>query len=315
MKTLPQSWVRIFVTLATVAAALVAGWFLWDYYLNQPWTRDGRVCADVVRVAPDVSGLVSEVLVHDNQPVRQGDVLFRVDQARFTLALQQSEAALAGADAALKLARREAARYQKLITDNAVSQSQSDQTTSVAAQREADYQLAVANRDLARLNLERSEIKAPVNGTLSNFSLRPGNYVTAGQPVTALVDSDSYYVAGYFEETKLRRIHVGDAVRVRLMGADSDFSGHVTSIAPGIEDRERTDSTRLLANVNPTFSWVRLAQRVPVRVTLDQPARLVAGQTATVMVCPKPPRDRASRQGFAPRSSPDLNLSLAAIAA
>jgi len=296
MKTLPQSWFRIFVTLATVTAAVVVGWFLWDYYFNEPWTRDGRVCADVVRVAPDVSGLVSEVLVHDNQPVHQGEVLFRVDQARFNLALQQSEAALASAEAAMKRAKQEAARYQKLVTNSAVSVSENEQTTTVAAQREADYQLAVANRDLARLNLARSEIKAPVNGTLSNFSMRPGDYVTAGQPVTALVDADSYYIAGYFEETKLRHIHVGDAVRVRLMGADTDLPGHVTSIAPGIEDRERTDSSRLLANVNPTFSWVRLAQRVPVRVTLDQPAQLVAGQTATVRVRPEPPRASATQQ-------------------
>lgn len=295
MKTLPQSWVRVIVTLATVAAAVVVGCLLWDYYLNAPWTRDGRVCADVVKITPDVSGLVSEVLVHDNQPVHSGEVLFRVDQARFKLALEQSEATLASAEAALQMARREAARYEKLATNNAVSYSESEHTTTAATQREADYQLAIANRDLARLNLARSEIKAPVNGTLSNFSLRPGDYVNAGQPVTALVDADSYYIAGYFEETKLRHIHVGDAVRVRLMGADSDLSGRVTSIAPGIEDRERTDSNRLLANVNPTFSWVRLAQRVPVRISLDQPTPLVAGQTATVMILAKSTRTQASR--------------------
>jgi len=290
MKTLPLAWVRIFVTTATVGAALIVGWFLWDYYLNQPWTRDGRVCADVVRVAPDVSGLVCEVRVHDNQPVHKGDILFRVDQARFELALQQAEANLASADAAWQLARREASRYQKLESENTTSHSESERFMTVAAQSEASYRLALANRELARLNLERSEVKAPVNGTLSNFSLRPGNYVTAGQPVTALVDEDSYYVAGYFEETKLQRITVGDAVRVRLMGTAIDLPGHVASIAPGIEDRERTDSSRLLANVNPTFSWVRLAQRVPVRVTLDHPAHLVAGQTATVMVQPVQPR-------------------------
>lgn len=297
MKTLPQSWVRMAVTLATVIVAVIVGWFLWDYYLNAPWTRDGRVCADVVRLAPDVSGLVSDVLVYDNQSVHQGDVLFRADQARFKLALQQSEASLASAEAALQLAKREAARYQKLENENTASPQESERFTTVAAQCEAEYQLAIANRDVARLNLERCEIKAPVNGTLSNFSLRPGDYVTAGQPVTALVDADSYYIAGYFEETKLRRIHVGDAVRVRLMGSDTDLPGHVASIAPGIEDRERTDSSRLLANVNPTFSWVRLAQRVPVRVTLDHPTHLVAGQTATVRVCPESPRVSASRQG------------------
>lgn len=284
MKTLPQAWVRVVVTLTLVAVALVVGRFLWDYYLNAPWTRDGRVCADVVRVTPDISGPVQEVLVRDNQTVHKGDVLFRVDTARFTLALQQSEAALSGAEASLKLAQREAARRQKLVQDNVVSASENEQVVTVAAQREADYQLALANRDLARLNLERSEIKAPVNGTLSNFSLRPGGYVIAGQPVTALVDADSYYIAGYFEETKLKHIHQGDAVLVRLMGSRVDLPGRVASIAPGIEDRERTDSSRLLANVNPTFNWVRLAQRIPVRIILDCPAELIAGQTATVRV-------------------------------
>lgn len=294
MKTLPQSWIRFLVTGTAVAAAAVVGWFLWDYYLDAPWTRDGRVCADVVRVAPDVSGLVSEVLVHDNQRVRQGEVLFRVDSARFDLALEQSEASLASAEAALQLAKREAARYQKLVAEQTISPLESERVLTVATECEAACRLARANRDLARLNLERSEVKAPVKGILSNFSLRPGNYVTAGQPVTALLAADSYYVAGYFEETKLRHIQVGDAARVRLMGTATDLPAHVASIAPGIEDRERTDSSRLLANVNPTFNWVRLAQRVPVRVMLDVPARLVVGQTATVVVCPEEPRSSVS---------------------
>ena len=219
MKTLPQSWVRISVTLATVTVALAAGWLVWDYYFNQPWTRDGRVCADVVRISPDVSGLVSEVLVHDNQTVHKGDVLFRVDQVRFALALRQSEATVANAKAALIFAQTEAARSQKLVVARAVSQSDNERQSTAVVHCEADYQLALANRDLARLNLERSEVKAPVNGILANFSLRVGNYVTVGQPVTALVDSDSYYVAGYFEENKLRHIRIGDAVRVRLMGS------------------------------------------------------------------------------------------------
>jgi len=265
---------------------MAAGWFLWDYYIDQPWTRDGRVCADVVRIAPDVSGLVSEVLVHDNQAVHKGQTLFRVDSARFILALQQSEASLASADAALQQANRDVVRYQKL-EGSGISRQKLDEVTTLALQCEAASRRALADRNVARLNLERSEIKAPVNGTLTNFSLCSGNYVNAGQPVTALVDDDSYYVAGYFEETKLGRIKVGAPVEVRLMGVNVDLPGRVSSIAAGIEDRERTDSTRLLANVNPTFSWVRLAQRVPVRVTLEKAPstiRLVAGQTATVIV-------------------------------
>ncbi len=292
MKTLPPAWIRIAITLTALITAALAGWLLWDYYLEEPWTRDGRVCADVVRVSPDVSGLVTEVKVKDNQRVNAGDLLFLVDPARFDLALKQSEAALASAEAALGLAQREAARYQKLAADNAVSHSSYDTKSVEAAQCEAALDLARANRDLARLNLDRSQVRATVNGILSNFSLRPGDYVSAGQPVTALVDADSFYVAGYFEETKLRRIHVGDPAQIRLMGDDHVLTGHVASLAAAVEDRERTDSSRLLANVNPAFSWVRLAQRIPVRVELDPvngmvPTNLVAGQTATVTIQPQ----------------------------
>ncbi len=292
MKTLPPAWIRIGITLTALIMAALAGWLLWDYYLEEPWTRDGRVCADVVRVSPDVSGLVTEVKVKDNQRVNAGDLLFLVDPARFELALKQSEAALASAEAALGLARREAARYQKLAADNAVSHSSYDTKSVEAAQCEAALDLARANRDLARLNLDRSQVRATVNGILSNFSLRPGDYVSAGQPVTALVDADSFYVAGYFEETKLRRIHVGDPAQIRLMGDDHVLTGHVASLSAAVEDRERSDSSRLLANVNPAFSWVRLAQRIPVRVELDPvngmaPTNLVAGQTATVTIQPQ----------------------------
>lgn len=278
---------RVAAIAVAVAATLVAVLFLWDYYMNAPWTRDGRVCADIVRLAPDVSGPVSGVLVRDNQSVKKGDLLFRVDPARFLLALRQSEANLADATSALILAQRELARNRPM-EGRWVSHQQLDQLTTAVTRCEATVRRAEADRDVARLNLERSEVRSPVNGFVTNFSLREGNYVTSGQPVMAIVDEDSYYVAGYFEETKLPRIRVGDRVTVRLMGTGGRIDGHVAGIAAGIEDRDRADSSRLLANVNPTFSWVRLPQRVPVRVSIDDapggPAHLVAGQTATVIV-------------------------------
>ncbi len=278
---------RVAALAVAIAATTVAALFLWDYYMNAPWTRDGRVCADIVRLAPDVSGPVSGVLVRDNQPVKKGDLLFRVDPARFLLALRQSEANLADATSALVLAQRELARNRPM-EGRWVSHQQLDQLTTAVTRCEAAVRRAEADRDVARLNLDRSEVRSPVNGYVTNFSLREGNYVTSGQPVLAIVDEDSYYVAGYFEETKLPRIQVGDRVTVRLMGTGGRIAGHVAGIAAGIEDRERADSSRLLANVNPTFSWVRLPQRVPVRVAIDDvpgsPAHLVAGQTATVIV-------------------------------
>lgn len=277
---------RVFLTLVMVTMAGLLGWHLWDYYMNAPWTRDGKIRADVVRLAPDVSGLVSEVLVHDNQDIQQGDVIFRIDQARYKLALQQAEAKLASSKAALDMANRDLTRYRKL-NDTTVTQQKMEQIETTTMQAEATYRQAELDHDLASLNLERSSVKAPVNGVITNFSLQPGDYVTTGSAVTALVDTDSFYVSGYFEENKLERINIGDPVVIDVMGSKLKLKGQVEGIAGGIEDRERSDSTSLLANVSPTFNWVRLAQRVPVRVKLEdvpQGVHLVAGRTVSVSV-------------------------------
>jgi RND family efflux transporter MFP subunit len=254
--------------------------------MEAPWTRDGRVRADVVQVAPDVSGFVTEVLVKDNQKVHLGDVLFRIDRARFTLALQQADAAVAGHRATLDQTNADLRRYNALTTD-AVSQQKQEQVLAAQLQAKAAYDQAVADREVAQLNLDRSDVRASVNGSISNMVLRPGTYVTAGKGVMALVDTDTLHVEGYFEETKLTRIRIGDKAKIRLMGDSLWLTGHVESIAAGIEDRDRADGANLLANVNPTFSWVRLAQRVPVRIALDQvpdQVALVAGRSATVAI-------------------------------
>ena len=286
MRNLLSFFGRFAVTGLMLLLAAIAGWQLWLYYTDEPWTRDGRVRADIVQVAPDVSGLVSEVLVRDNQPVHKGDVLFQIDKDRFVIALAQAEAVVAGRRAALTEATSDLERYKQL-TDNVLSRQKFEQVVSTQQQAEAAYQQAVAERNLARLNLARSEVRAEVNGTVTNFDLRPGVYVTAGKGVFAVVDSDSLHVDGYFEETKLRHIHVGDPVSVTLMGETTSLAGRVESIAGGIEDRERSAGASLVANVNPTFNWVRLAQRVPVRIVLTdvpQEVKLLPGRTATVAV-------------------------------
>jgi multidrug resistance efflux pump len=280
---------RLLVTLVIVAGGVMAGRYLWNYYLVAPWTRDGRVRADVITVAPDVEGLVAAVLVVDNQHVKKGDVLFRIDSARFELALQQAEATMANRRATAEEADREAARYEKL-TNISVSEQVQQQKVASAESADADYRLAVADRAVAALNLARSQVTSPVDGVVTNVELEPGDYVTVGKGVMALVDSETLRVEGYFEETKLPRIHVGDKVLVRLMGQKQILNGHVTSIAAGIEDRERSGTTDLLANINPTFSWVRLSQRIPVRVKLDDVppgVELVLGRTATVAIVEK----------------------------
>jgi len=278
---------RFALTGLAVAAAIWVGYRLWDYYMDEPWTRDGHVRAEVVPVAPDVAGFVTEVLIKDNQMVRRGDILFRIDSARYEIALKQAEAVLEGRQALLEEANSDLKRYNALTPDTTVSRQRLDQVIATQGSAKAAYDQAVADRALAKLNLERSEVRASVDGSVSNMDLRPGTYLSPGKGVMALVDTDTLHVEGYFEETKLSRIHVGDPANVQLMGASRALHGRVESIETGIEDRDRGEGANLLANVNPTFNWVRLAQRVPVRVALEYiPANgdLVAGRTATVEV-------------------------------
>jgi len=290
--------VRPLVTVLMVAAAGWAGCRLWDHYELAPWTRNGRVRANVVQVAPDVSGMVANVAVHDNQSVAAGALLFSVDKARFELALEQAQAAVATQSITISNQRITLAQAQReskrnsdlgdLISLEAREQSRLkvDQAKGALQSAEAALRHAQVALNTSKLNLERTEVRAPTAGLVTNLELRKGAYASAGHPVMALVDAGSIYVEGYFEENKLARIHQGDRVRVTPMGAAA-LEGTVESIAAGIADRDRSTSANLLPSVNPTFNWVRLAQRVPVRVKLDQMpsgTRLVAGQTVTVEI-------------------------------
>jgi RND family efflux transporter MFP subunit len=277
---------RVVLTLLVVLVAVLAGWQLWSYYMLEPWTRDGRVRADVVPVAADVSGLISDVFVHDNEKVSKGQQLFRIDRWRFQYALDQAKANVAIQQATLDQNTRDLLRT-KGLTSLATTQQQVERAQQSVDVAQAQLDAANAALEVAQLNLDRSTVLAPVNGIVTNFGLLPGRYVNAGGAVFALIGSDTFRVEGYFEETKLRRIHVGETAAVKLIGDPRVLSGHVESIAYGIEDQNRSTSSDLLASVNPTFSWVRLAQRIPVRIALDDvpPDLLLAtGRTATVSI-------------------------------
>lgn len=276
---------QVLLTLIAVAIAALVVWRLVAYYMFAPWTRDGHMRADVVQVAPDVSGLIVDVEVRDNQLVQRGQTLFVIDPARYRLALAQAEATRAQRQATFDQARRESARnlaLGDLVARETLEESQSRVQTAQAAI--ADAQVAI---DTARLNLERTVVRSPVDGYLNDRAPRVGEYVSAGRSVLSVVDSSSFHVDGYFEETKLNGIHLGQPVTIRVIGEGVPLRGHVQSIVAGIEDRDRSNGSNLLPNVNPAFSWVRLAQRIPVRIALDEVPvdfRLIAGRTATVSV-------------------------------
>jgi RND family efflux transporter MFP subunit len=278
---------RLGLTAALVAVATIAGLRLWQHEMKEPWTRDGRVRADVINLAPDVSGLVAEVAVHDNQLVHRNEVLMRVDPQRYEQAVAQAKATLASRRAELAQ-RQDAARRRASVQSIVVAEEQVQAANFALTAAQAQVAQAEAALAAAELDLQRTEVRAPADGYVTNLTTFTGDYATAGRPALALVRSDSYYVYGYFEETRLARMSAGDAAEVRLLDGRR-LRGHVDSISRGITDRDNPNGPALLSNVNPTFDWVRLAQRVPVRIALDAESRqttLVAGTTCSVIVHP-----------------------------
>ena len=332
MKIQPQALLRFAITAVVVIVALLLGHALWRHYMYSPWTRDGRVRAEVVRVAPDVSGLVTKLAVIDNQEVKKGDVLFEIDPLRFRIALQQAEANLDAAKASARAAganidavlasavarkaeydmrQEQATRREQLAevvpkeertdaksaaeTARAIwqqAQASGHQANAAREQAEAAVVQAQVAVDRAKLDLERTEVRAPVDGYVTNLDVRVGDYAATGTPRLALIDRHSYYIYGYFEETKLPHLRVGDPVDIRLMSGGTRLKGRIIGVARGITDRDNPTGKDLLADVNPTFNWVRLAQRVPVRIAIDEASVpkdvvLAAGMTASIDVEPR----------------------------
>jgi len=276
---------RVVLTLLIVTFAVFVVWRMVMYYMFAPWTRDGHIRADIVQIAPDVSGLIQQVEVRDNQLVKRGQVLFSIDPDRFKLALRQAKAAVADREETLAQAQREAKRNKGL--GNLVPGEQLEESQSRVARAQVALMEAQVAVDSAQLNLDRSVIRSPVDGYVNDRAPRAQEFVSAGRPVLSVVDSNSFHIDGYFEETKLGGIHIGQKVDIRVIGDPARLRGHVESIVAGIEDRDRTSGNNLLPNVNPAFSWVRLAQRIPVRIAFDdvpEDFRMIAGRTATVSI-------------------------------
>ena len=278
--------VSILITLSLVGLAIFLGNKLWVRYMDTPWTRDGRVRADIVNIASDVSGIVSNVDVVDNQYVRKGDILFVVDNERYKDSLSQADAVAEQKKLNMEMKKDQAARRAKL-DDQVISRENREDASVSASAAAAEYSEALALREHAKLNLSRTVVRSPVNGWVTNLLVRPGDFAQNGVAKLAVIDQQSFWVYGYFEENKIPLIHVGDEAEVRLLGTNQVLKGKVESIAHGITDRDNPTDVRLLANVNPSFNWVRLAQRVPVRIMLDQvpsDTTLAAGMTCSVVV-------------------------------
>ncbi|ARD61083.1 efflux transporter periplasmic adaptor subunit [Kosakonia radicincitans DSM 16656] len=281
---------KYFSTLLVLAVAIVAAWWMWNYYMQTPWTRDGKVRAEQVSITPQVSGTITMLAVKDNQLVKAGQLLFRIDDTPYHIAVLNAEAQLAKAQTDLAKASNEANRRRHL-SQNYISAEDLDTANIGVKAAQAGVAVAEAQLAQAKWQLAQTTVSAPVDGWVTNLSARTGNYATAGQPVFALVDSHSFYVMGYFEETKLRHIHEGAAAKIVLYSGNVTLQGHVSGIGRAIYDQSVETDSGLVPDIKPNVPWVRLAQRVPVRIQFDKlpdGLTLVSGTTCTVAIGEQP---------------------------
>jgi multidrug resistance efflux pump len=272
--------------LAIAFVAIVMALVTWDYYVTAPWTRDGRVRVQVASVAPQISGQVTQLRVGDNQYVHQGEVLYVIDPFDFEVAVRVATAQVQERAADLQVKQVQSDRRQRL-SDLAVSPEQQQVFAGSAVQARAAFEAAQQQLAQAEINLRRTQVRSPVNGYVTNLLMRVGDFAHEGGVNVSVIDTDSYWIDGYFEETKLARVCVGDRVEAKLMGYAQPILGHVLNVTRGIGVSDAASGTQGLPNVNPVFTWVRLAQRVPVRIAIDHvPAGipLVSGMSATVTI-------------------------------
>lgn len=277
---------KYFSTVIVCTIAVCAGWWLWNYYMQSPWTRDGKVQAELVNITPEVSGRLEKITVHDNQFIPAGSLIFTLDPPPYQIAPDNADAALAKAQSDLAKADHEAA-CRRNLPKNVIYAEDMDESNLAAQAMNAAYKTTEANLKQAKWNLSKTKMYAPANGYITNLQARVGNYASAGTPLVALVDARSFYVLGYFEETKLTHIKEGNKADIVLYNGNLPLQGQVESIDHAINDQSVDSDGDLLMDVKPNVPWVRLAQRVPVRIKLlNAPADLplAAGTTCTIAI-------------------------------
>jgi multidrug resistance efflux pump len=300
---------RLLNYLVTLVLVCLAGWAafsLYHRYVENPWTRDSQVRANIVGIAPRVSGPIIRVAVHDNQEVKKGDLLFEIDPADFQAQLNLATGQVLNDEANLKQQHQNLDRQTDLYNRHVVAQQDFQNAQDSFAAAQAQLISAKANLELARLNLSYTKVFAPVDGYVTNMNTSEGTYVTAGKQLMALVDTSSFWIAAYFKETQLPHIGLGQKANLTLMGySNQPFEGVVRSVGWGIyvQDGSGSDSTDLLPSISQTIDWVRLPQRFPVRIQVigRPPVPLRIGQTIYVAMTPVVEPAEAPKQQAATR--------------
>jgi multidrug resistance efflux pump len=278
------------INLALVALLAWYGYQKFEAYINNPWTRDGQVRGQVIQVAPRVSGMVMRITVIDNQYVSRGDLLFEIDAQPFEIAVSQAKANLQRHRISSKSSKIEYDRLLDIVKQDAGAVSARDLNRREANYLQSLSQIEVALESLhsANLNLSYTRVHASVDGYVSNINFQIGDQAVANSPIVALVDSNSFWVFGYFRESEIEHIRIGDPARVTLMAyPERPIEGSVESLGWGIAPSDGNTGYNLLPSIKPVFQWIRLAQRIPVRIKLaplPENVELRFGFTASVMI-------------------------------
>jgi multidrug resistance efflux pump len=280
------------ITLVIIALAVWAGVSLYNSYIRNPWTRDGQVRANIVGIAPRVSGPIIRIPIRDNQQVKKGDPLFEIDPSDFKAQVDVATGQVQNAEANLKQRQQDLDRQTDLYKKHVSAEQDFQNAQDAFSAAQAQAVSAKANLELAQLNLSYTKVVAPVDGYVTNMNTSEGTYVTAGKQLLALVDTNSFWVAAYFKETQLPHIQVGQKAKIVIIGYENrPFQGVVRSIGWGIyvQDGSGSDATGLLPSVSQTIDWVRLPQRFPVRLQVVEqpPVPLRIGQTVSVAMLPE----------------------------
>ncbi|MFK4509971.1 multidrug resistance efflux pump [Bradyrhizobium daqingense] len=232
----------------------------------------------------------------DNQFVHKGDVLYVIDPFDFDVAVRIDKALVDQRAADLEVKQAEFDRRQHL-SDLATTPEEQQIFAGNAAQAKAAFEAAAHQLAQAELNLKRTNVVSPVDGYVTNLLLRVGDYATTGVSNISVIDSNSFWIDGYFEETKMACVCVGDRAEAQLIGYSRPIIGHVKTVTRGVSVSNAAAGTQGLPNVDPIYTWVRLAQRVPVRLAIDTvpvDVPLVSGMTATVTIRQPSADDRQS---------------------
>lgn len=258
-------------------------WLWWSYAARYVSTDDAYVNANVVDIAPRVSGQVIKLYVTNNQHVQRGQLLFEIDLAPFQAELNKIDAELVMAEAELDHAKVTNGRTEILVKRKVLPIQSHDDAVAKVINAVAGVDFIKASLAVAKLNLQYTRVYAPTRGFITNMTLRVGSNVTVNQPLFALVSDEEFWVDTNFKETELTNVHSGQKATIKVdMYPKHIFHGIVASISSG-----SGAAFSLLPPQNATGNWVKITQRVPVKIRiidsdLNYPLRI--GTTATVKV-------------------------------